>query len=513
MIPNAEGNHRFSEAIDWDGSLLIPAVGHLRGRCLDLVGASDEWVELLESTASHVTSIGNPDGLGRVYPAGYDTVVAASRMASLGEVAGTSRRMLRQNGSVLLAIDGWACHLRATDRSISSALRDLPRWNAWRIRRTLRSADFESITLYGVFPSISEPKFIYPLSQKPAVQWFIENRLRGWKKFAGRAAHAVDLFEQGQPGYLAICQPTTNDRTGLADISGPESAVTRISYNRVVTFELSSGRLIRVRKETRPGVADTTVWREQEILDALREESRTVPEAVRGALPAGSVVRPPTGALRLEEPVSGAPIGFQLDQNPVTVGRILHAAYDWLASFQRAYRGEPVVRTPDELRRKARYQELGVTDPPTVGTPVSSFVAPCHGDFHPWNVYADRDGLSMVIDWEYATLSGDPVVDPAHFLLYVCAHIGDDFEDGFDVLCASETDYSKAVRRALNHYCDRVGLSRRGVVAGLTYAHIHTLRTLRELGEPPAYPILCRTYTKRLDTINGNFDKAMDILG
>lgn len=195
------------------------------------------------------------------------------------------------------------------------------------------------------------------------------------------------------------------------------------------------------------------------------------------------------------------------------MGAVLDTVFDWLASFQRAYGGETVVRTPADMRRATQCPGFDVADLPTVDAPVSSFVAPCHGDFHPWNVYVGDGGVTSVVDWEYATRESDPAVDPAHFLLYVCSMVEDDFRTGFAKLCASETPYSAVVRSSLDRYCERVGLSRRGVVAALPYAHLNALRTLSRLRDPSACTELYRTYEPRLRTIAAEFEDAVAVLG
>lgn len=42
-----------------------------------------------------------------------------------------------------------------------------------------------------------------------------------------------------------------------------------------------------------------------------------------------------------------------------------------------------------------------------------------HGDFTPWNILANQQGIISAIDWEYATLNGFPHFDHAYFLLQV----------------------------------------------------------------------------------------------
>lgn len=506
-VVNGSGHVR-ADSLDGGGSLLTPVFERVRGQCLELGVASEEWTQFLESLATQVVSVESvaDDVHSTVPTATFDTVVAACRTNTLYDVAVAARHALRRDGALLLAVDGWSHHLQTANRSPIRALARAFRGNAWSVRRTLQQAGFEEITLYGVFPSVADPKFIYPLSDDSAIEWFVENRLNGWMGIAAQAAHTVGMFGEGQPGYLAVYD-------AAAGGPSPESAVTRVSLNRVLTFELDGGDLVRVRKAPRANAGDATIRREQRVLDTLLDDEVDVPDAVTSTLPAGSLSTSPMGTVRSESPVAGTPIGDRLDADPATVRDVLDVAFDWLASFQQAYRGETVVRDSDDLHRRASCPKLGVTDPPSLRAPVTSFVAPCHGDFHLWNVYADDSGVTTVIDWEYATRRSDPAIDPAHFLLYVCAHVGEDFEAGFETLCASETPYSTAVRASLDRYCEQVGLSRRTVVGALPYAHVHTLRTLRELGEPPAYPELCRKYEPRLATIAANFENVVETLG
>ena len=496
------------DPLDGDGSLLTPVLERVGGRCLELGAASEEWTQLLQSLGAQVVSVKGVthDAPSSVPTESFDTAVAACRTNTLSDVAVAVRRTLRRDGTLLLAVDGWSHHLRTADQSLTGALADVLRRNAWHVRRTLQKAGFEAITLYGVFPSVAEPKFIYSLSDDSAVEWFIENRLDGWKQIGARAAHTVGAFGECQPGYLAVCDLSADD-------SAPDSEVTRVSLNRVVTFELDGGELAHLRKTPRLAGGDATIKQEQRVLDHLLDDGADAPDAVTSTLPAGAVTDSPIGAVRLEAPGTGRPIGSRLTADPSAVRDVLDTAFAWLASFQEAYRGETVVRDPEDLSRRAQCPEFGVTDVPSLDAPVASFVAPCHGDFHQWNVFADDDDVTTVIDWEYATKRADPAIDPAHFLLDVCAHVDEDFETGFERLCASETPLSTEVRASLDRYCERVGLQRRAVVAALPYTYVHTLRRLRELGEPPAYPALRRKHEPHLATIATNLESVVETLG
>ena len=464
-------------------------------------------IGFLESRTSEVTTSRTEGRRSLSVSTGsFDTAIASCRTNALRNTAVGARDVLRENGTLLLAIDGWPRHAISNDRSFTRTLNLVRRRNARRIRRTLREAGFDSVRLYGVFPSISDPSFVYPLSDGKAVRWFIDNKLSAYRRPLARAAHATGAFEQIQPGYVAVCDVGPRSFT-------PDSAVTSVSYNRTLTFELESGDLARVRKAPRLGTHDATTRNEQSVLDHLIRSGENVPDEVTHTLPSGSLTTSPTGATRIELPASGVPIAEQIEPDPSAVRTSLDTAFEWLASFQEAYRGEEVVYTPDDLRSRAAFPEVGITGMPAIDSPVTSFVAPCHGDFHPWNVYASDGDVTTVIDWEYATRRGDPAVDPAHFLLYVCSIVGDDFGEGFELLCASDTPYSTAVGKSLDRYCERVGLSRRAIVAALSYAHVHTLRTLSELRDPSVCADLYRTYESRFGIVTAEFESAIETLG
>lgn len=492
------------DGLDGDGSLLAPVFEQVGGRCLVLGSVSAEWHRTLAGLTDHLVQCDiDGDIASPVSASSMDTVVASCRSGTLAAMATAGEHALRRDGMLLLAIDGWPHHLRTEHRSLTGVVADLPRRNALAIRRTLRKAGFGEIVLYGVYPSISEPAFIYPLSNDDVITWFVENHFSVAMRRAMRASHALGVFGAAQPGYLAVCRGTENDVR-------PDSSLARLTYNRVLTFELENGRLARVTKAPRPGAGEAMNRREQHILDALLASD--VPGDVADTLPVGSLTSSPTGATRLESAATGTPLGEHLESDPAALRDVLDVAFDWLARFQEAYRGDRVVRHTDELTERARCPELGVTDPPALDEPVLSFESPCHGDFHIWNVFVDEAGVSEVIDWEYAIDKGDPALDAARFLLFACTEIGDDFETGFEMLCASDTAYAMQVREALDEYYDGVGLARRAVVGAFPYVYPHILGSLRELGEPPAYTALSSTFESRYEVVVENFDESVEIL-
>lgn len=498
---------RDPDPLEGDGSLLISVVDAVEGRCLELGGATEGWSRILDAHASEHVRHSTEATKATQWSdrRDFDTVVAACRSKPLGDVVSAANRALSRDGRLLLAVDGWTNNLRVDGRSPTGALADAPRGNAWYVRRTLQRAGFDDISLYGVFPSIADPMYVYPLSEDGVVEWFLDNRLNGWKNVAGRVANSAGIFAQGQPGYLAVC-----DRESGGYTPGP--TLQRTSLNRVICFEFTDGEVTRLRKLPRPPVTDATIRNEDRVLAAAREEVGEG-STLGGTLPDGRTVSSPIGTVRLEQPATGSFVGDRIDADPAAVRSTLDPSLEWLASFQSAFRGDDLELDAATLRQRARCPPLDVTDPPTIGESVETFATACHGDFHPYNVFVDDEGITGVIDWEYASERGDPAIDVAHFLLYTCDDVGEDFDAGFERLCAAETPCSTAVRESLDDYCDRTGLDRNAIVAALPAAHVHTIRRLADLGEPPAYESLRQKYERRLATVTDRFDDVIETLG
>ncbi len=478
-----------------DGSLLLPVADRVTGRT-QAIGVPTGWHPLLERLADEVSVRPDTEPDSKREPPDLDTVVAFDE--PIAQVVESAASGLARDGTLLYAVDGWAVNLRAEAWSPTKALGDVLRRNSRRLRRSLERAGFSDIEIYGVYPDIREPEFVYPVTETDATRWFIDHAFGGLLERGARLAHRTAVFRDGQPGYLVVASP--QDPTEKVDKS-----VAQITYNRVVTFDLEGTDLSRVEKMPRPGGA-ATVRAEQMILDSLRASSTDVPPSVLDSLPNGSIAHGPTGPIRQEEAVTAPPIADHVEPTPDGFAQTLEVAFDWLAAFQSAYRGPARTIEPSTLHRRVYCPRLGITDPPRFSEPVESFEAPVHGDFHPWNVFSDGTEVTGVLDWEYGTESGDPAIDAALFLLHAAALVGDGFEDGFERVFAEDTAYSAVARDAIQNYTSAVGLDSRAVVAALPYAPIHIIESLVEQGKPPGYVPLCHRYGPWVEEIVASMD-------
>lgn len=298
LASGTEAIFRDPDPLEGDGSLLIPVVEAVEGRCLELGATTDGWSRILDLHASeHVRIPPEATGeKGRVDRWDFDTVVGACRTNPLTNVVSAARQALSHDGTLILGVDGWSNQLRVDGRSPVQAFTDIPRGNAWYVRRTLRKAGFDDVSLYGVFPSIAEPTYVYPLSSESVVGWFLDNRLNGWKKAAARVANSATIFDQGQPGYLAVCDRAAEGHT-------PASTLGRVSHNRVISFEFVEGELDHLRKIPRPRSTDATIRNEHRVLTALLDEVGER-SPLGDTLPTSWAMSSPLGTVRLERPAS-----------------------------------------------------------------------------------------------------------------------------------------------------------------------------------------------------------------
>lgn len=180
--------------------------------------------------------------------------------------------------------------------------------------------------------------------------------------------------------------------------------------------------------------------------------------------------------------------------------------FDWLARFQNRNGTNTFLRSPETAREELSVPEHDLIPPPIDG-PLPAFRTPCHGDFHPKNVFVAGESASSsdngrqsvagsdapvgtvtaVIDWELATMHGNPIVDPAFFALQTSALAFGDLETGIETAFATETPYSAVLSDVVGDYCAAVGVSRDTFFAYLPYVWIRRLQLCADRGATASY--------------------------
>jgi SAM-dependent methyltransferase len=388
----------------------------------------------------------------------------------------TLRRLLVEDGTLLAVLDG-SIHQTGLVRSsgllpVSSnghastvdALREGLRSSASGYRRLLRDSGFGGIDLCALLPAQDDVGLAFRVDDRNATEWVIDRHLSPKAALLATATHRLGVLEQLYPNYLAVCTNGSSESTRTTGFT--DGRVVIPGYGRSIVLDVSSNRVETARKVPNSTTYAETTARENRILEALSAAKHPITRT----LPSGTAGRSVFGESRIETPVRGRPLADLIEPTPEAFRTVLTIGLDWLSRFQGAFRAGTVLKSPAEVRSDLRYDRLPVRTPPEPTEPIELFVTPSHGDLNPWNLFVDGTTITSVLDWEYATLRGNPVGDVGMLVLNLCAHAFEDFEQGLQAVFERETPYSAAFEEAIGRYCDAVDLAPRAIDNYLPYA-------------------------------------------
>lgn len=442
----------------------------------------------------------------------YRTVVAdltgRDRPDDLSGALEKLSTLVAADGSLLLLLDGWPRLAGLTDvvgvgtptERGSDGLRDGVRASARGYERLLNRAGFDAVDVFGLVPDPVDPSFAFPVNDDGAVRRLFQSGLgtvsgieRAVKRIAA-GANELGILDQCWPGYLVAARRQTDDvssRRGLLCRGGSRSAV----------LSESDGDLGSVTKIPHRRAHAEFIQDEAQIVRQLRESGPS-----DGSVPSGTETTTRFGPAYVEQPVDGTPLSRAVTDDVDRFRAVLEIGFDWLTRFQTHHGTNTFLRSPETVREELSIPPLDLS-PPAVDDPIPVFRTPCHGDFHPKNVFvADDPGSSSddgrrstpsstarvgavtaVIDWELATMHGNPIVDPAFFALQTSALAFGDLETGIETAFATETPYSAVLRDVVDEYCTAVGVSRNAFLAYLPYVWIRRLRLCADRGATASY--------------------------
>lgn len=86
-----------------------------------------------------------------------------------------------------------------------------------------------------------------------------------------------------------------------------------------------------------------------------------------------------------------------------------------------------------------------------------------HADYCHWNIILKPDGELALIDWEYSTIEGFPVIDLIFFFTFLTFELkvagrGNRYLSCYRDLLDESTDIGKVFKYCLNYYCTKVGV-------------------------------------------------------
>ncbi|MFP8958262.1 methyltransferase domain-containing protein [Natrialbaceae archaeon A-CW3] len=492
---------------------------HIGGRCLELGAGLGRRSMLLAEQADTVHAVDSSLAKLRVLEArtdyesasrvqsvqtdldrlpfpdeSFDTIVAdttGSVEPALDERLPQFRTLLEDDGNLLFFADGWSRRLgfsrlvglESGDRrdgdvtdgvtGIESSIRV---GTPARYASLAREAGFDSASVYALFPSASNPLFVFDVDHEDAIRTMIDllegETTDGLKSLLMRVglstAVSSGVFERVLPSYLIACS------TGAPPATDPfafEQPLVISGRARSVVLDTSDGAVRQVWKiPNRTGHAPLTE-REHSVLSMLNDGDDRIAQTI----PSGERRQTPFGLVRVEDPVSGTRLADSFDGSVNSFEHVLRQGYEWLIDFQRTYGSDPVVWSPEFVRDQLRFEPAGV-DPPAVEEPVSLFTTPVHGDFIAQNILEAVGQVSGVIDWEYSAPEANPIIDAGFLVLNTVTFLGGDPRAAYRTLvCDPDDEYAQVARRWIERYCDAVDVPVRTFSLFLPAAYLHRL--------------------------------------
>ena len=448
----------------------------------------------------------------------YDTIVAdctgPNRPESLSETVESLSEFLADDGAIILQLDGWPRTAGLTDtlnigsetastRALSPALRTA----TIGYERLLSRAGFDTVDLYALVPDGDDPSFVLPVGNDAARRRILDtarNAPSGSDRLLSRGASIVESFgilDRCWPAYLAVCHGTEHDggddgptESGDEyDISVP-CGLLRRGGGRSTVFTYRDRELEHVTKIPHRRAHSEFILDEHRVTNSLRTErnrSDGSDVSIAETIPSGSIRMTWFGPTYTEAPMSGTPLSEFVTADPERFRRVLELGFRWLTHLHRSHGGPVTRRSGDVVREELSFPEFDL-EPPAVDGPTRLFRAPCHGDFHPKNVFVERDGseigpVTAVIDWELAGLDDNPIADAGFFALQTARLAFGSLRDGVDEVFASPGAHGKIVREVVSEYCSAVGITREAFVRYLPIVWIRRLKRCADRGATASY--------------------------
>lgn len=450
-----------------------PSLSQLR-----IVASRDDYASSDRVIPLHTTAAQLPFA-----PGSFDTIVtdlSRTRGHARDERTHLSRlrELLDETGTLCFTADGWPKTTGLTSLAGLEGNGEAPGGSvrpgtADGYRSLARTVGFDHVSVYALVPNATRPLFVFDVDDSRAVEQFADFVVRDAGRFAGagkrllRLGDRSGLLKQCYPSYLVVCTDDTDQpaskftepllKSGRARSVVLESSTDGDGVERVWKFP------------NRAGHAPLTE-RENTVLASLTTRDEPITET----LPDGDSVSSRFGAARTERPVIGEPLSELLEDDPESFGRVLRLGLEWLAEFQRTFRGDRIERSPATIRKDLEFDPAGV-EAPSVTEPLELFFAPVHGDFMSQNIYTDEGEITTVIDWEYGAADANPIIDAGLFLLDVASQLAGNPVAGLETVLAADSEYIEQVRDCVGSYCDTVGLSRRAFELYLPAAYLHRL--------------------------------------
>lgn len=321
---------------------------------------------------------------------------------------------------------------------------------------------------YGVITSLErETSFIADLDSLEATGWVIgqgdrpgANQLIQQLARIAKAISRIGILDYAYPSYVFVY--------GSDSCEDNRFDYQKSTVNKSTLVGFDEGSVADIRKIATDDQPDF-LQREVEVMEAVRS---SLPEELRSTVPETDTHSQDRRSVVQETPMRGKPISTYYDREPDAVNAAMEIPFNWLGDvLSRAVTDQRTV-DQDTFERMLTHEELGYEETWTLPESFTLPTTPAHGDFFGPNIFTDGTQVTGVIDWEWGTTDGNPVIDAAFYIVQLSARLFGSIEDGIREVFLKHQDISRSVYKLVDEFCETVGISRQGFVALLPHAFL-----------------------------------------
>lgn len=388
----------------------------------------------------------------------------------------TLSKYLDTNGSLLITIDGWPRQTGLLDQlgidPVSTKHHKMSMLTPARIQSTFPDDEFDDFRFVALLPTAQRLRYCTEIDDPLALRRLLEsicpNSHRGTiLKAAIGIGDKLGLLEQSFPSYLVVGRKGATTSQDKLQFQHPVLISGRA---RAVILNQNDTGLTRVCKVPNRTAHESITAHEISLLKQLRTSEKPITRT----LPIGTTVESRFGTIWEETPATGRPLDEHLTDDLRSFEQALDVGFEWLVDFQNTYRNRNITHSPRTIRENLTVDDLNLV-PPDDYESLELFETAVHGDFLPQNIYIESGSVSSVIDWELGGLSGNPIVDPAFFVLKTTMGISEGFSDALHEIFVKDSAISRIIWDRINRYCDEVGISTKVFVTYFPYVYVRRI--------------------------------------
>ena len=380
--------------------------------------------------------------------------------------------MVRNDGSILLLVDGIPRKLGISgmvglDGSTVSVSFDSIRSTTNHCRLFLENLGYEEVRFFVLWPTLEMLSIVYEMHNSWGHQHVVQDAVKDEGTYSKlvrlmNVADRLNLLEHCFPNVLVV-----GSRTACGRDRSRFRPVLLSGRSRAVSFEyrdeLRCVQKIPIRKRH-------SQYNERE--HALIQELRTSEPQIGEDLPHGDLVDSRFGSIRKERPIDGRSLSESIGESPDSREEPLTMGLNWLLKLQQPRQRKRVTFSPGEYVERSELDRR-VFNPARLPNPVHAFETPIHGDYLPGNIYVDDGEVTTVIDWEYGSHRGNPIIDAGFFVARMIGHGRVSGPEAIRELWRGENRYAAVGRRAFQQYCEACDIDITAALPLIPLVYLH----------------------------------------